>query len=84
MAEFKLAMVFKNAVDKNVSMTIPDVKPTVTQAEAVALMDTILTTGILPLIISHWCLRSIVKWWKPPLLTSTTSRKGTVVVYHKR
>lgn len=46
MAEFKLAMVFKNAVDKNVSMTIPDVKPTVTQAEAVALMDTILTTGI--------------------------------------
>lgn len=46
MAEFKLAMVFKNAVDKNVSMTIPDVKPTVTQAEAVALMDTILTVGI--------------------------------------
>lgn len=46
MAEFKLAMVFKNAVDKNVSMTIPDVKPTVTQAEAVALMDTILTAGI--------------------------------------
>ena len=46
MAEFKLAMVFKNALDKNVSMTIPDVKPTVTQAEAVALMDTILTTGI--------------------------------------
>ena len=46
MAEFKLAMVFKNAMDKNVSMTIPDVKPTVTQAEAVALMDTILTTGI--------------------------------------
>ena len=46
MAEFKLAMVFKNAVDKNVSMTIPDVKPTVTQAEAVALMDTILSTGI--------------------------------------
>jgi len=46
MAEFKLTMVFKNAVDKNVSMTIPDVKPTVTQAEAVALMDTILTTGI--------------------------------------
>ena len=46
MAEFKLAMVFKNALDKNVSMTIPDIKPTVTQAEAVALMDTILTTGI--------------------------------------
>lgn len=46
MAEFKLAMVFKNAVDKNVSMTIPDVKPTVTQAEAVALMDTILTVGV--------------------------------------
>ncbi|MBC3804283.1 DUF2922 family protein [Acetobacterium fimetarium] len=46
MAELKLAMVFKNAMDKNVSMTIPDVKPTVTQAEAVALMDTILTVGI--------------------------------------
>ena len=46
MAEFKLVMVFKNAMDKNVSMTIPDVKPTVTQAQAVALMDTILTTGI--------------------------------------
>ena len=46
MAEFKLAMVFKNALDKNVSMTIPDVKPTVTQAQAVALMDTILTVGI--------------------------------------
>ena len=46
MAEFKLVMVFKNAMDKNVSMTIPNIKPTVTQAEAVALMDTILTTGV--------------------------------------
>lgn len=46
MAEFKLAMVFKNAVDKNVSMTIPDVEPTVTQEQAVGLMDTILTAGI--------------------------------------
>ena len=46
MAEFKLVMVFKNAMDKNVSMTIPNIKPTVTQAEAVALMDTILTVGI--------------------------------------
>ena len=46
MAEFKLVMVFKNAMDKNVSMTIPNIKPTVTQAEAVALMDTILTANV--------------------------------------
>ena len=46
MAEFKLVMVFKNAADKNVSMTIPNIKPTVTQAEAVALMDTILTANV--------------------------------------
>ena len=46
MAELKLAMVFKNAMDKNVSMTIPNIKPTVTQAEAVALMDTILTANV--------------------------------------
>ena len=46
MAEFKLVMVFKNAADKNVSMTIPVIKPTVTQAEAVALMDTILTANV--------------------------------------
>lgn len=46
MAEFKLVMVFKNAMDKNVSMTIPNIKPTVTQAEAVALMDTILSANV--------------------------------------
>ena len=46
MAEFKLVMVFKNAADKNVSMTIPNIKPTVTQAQAVALMDTILTSNV--------------------------------------
>ena len=46
MAEFKLVMVFKNAKDKNVSMTIPNIKPTVTQAQAVALMDTILTANV--------------------------------------
>ena len=46
MAEFKLVMVFKNAMDKNVSMTIPNIKPTVTQAQAVALMDTILTANV--------------------------------------
>ena len=46
MASFKIVMSFKNNVDKNVTMTIADAKPTVTQAEAVAAMDAILAADI--------------------------------------
>lgn len=46
MANFKLAMVFKNTEGKNVTMTIADAKPTVAQAEAVAAMDAILAADI--------------------------------------
>lgn len=46
MPSYKIVMNFKNSGDKNTTMTIPDAKPTVTQAEAVAAMDAILTADI--------------------------------------
>jgi Protein of unknown function (DUF2922). len=46
MASFKIVMNFKNDVGKNVTMTVADAKPTVTQAEAVAAMDAILAADI--------------------------------------
>lgn len=46
MPSFKIAMNFKNSGDKNTNMTIPDARPTVTQAEAVAAMDAILAADI--------------------------------------
>ena len=42
----KIVMVFKNAMDKNTTMTITDTRPDVTQAEVLAAMDTILTANI--------------------------------------
>lgn len=46
MASFKILMNFKNTNGKNVSMTIPDAKPTVTQAVAMAAMDAILAADV--------------------------------------
>jgi hypothetical protein len=39
-------MNFKNSGDKNTTMTISDARPAVTKAEAVAVMDAILTADI--------------------------------------
>lgn len=46
MPEFKLVMTFKNAMNKNTAMTIPDARPDLTQAEAVAAMDTLLGADV--------------------------------------
>ncbi|KAF5068301.1 hypothetical protein DSECCO2_244610 [anaerobic digester metagenome] len=46
MPEFKIAMTFKNAMNKNTAMTIADARPDVTQAQAVAAMDAILAADI--------------------------------------
>lgn len=46
MPSYKIAMNFKNSGDKNTTMSISDARPDVTQAEAVAAMDTILATNI--------------------------------------
>lgn len=46
MASYKIVMNFKNSGDKNTTMTISDARPNVTQAEAVAAMDVILSSNI--------------------------------------
>lgn len=46
MASFKIAMNFKDTLGKNVTLSIPDAKPTVTQAVAMAAMDAILAADI--------------------------------------
>lgn len=46
MASYKIVMNFKNSADKNTIMSITDARPNVTQAEAVAAMDTILAADI--------------------------------------
>ena len=46
MPSYKIVMNFKNSGDKNTSMTISDARPEVTQVEAVAAMDAILTADI--------------------------------------
>jgi len=46
MPSYKITMNFKNSADKNTILTIPDARPTVTQAEAIAAMDAILTADI--------------------------------------
>lgn len=46
MPSYKILMNFKNSGNKNTAMTISDARPTVTQAEAVAAMDAILTADI--------------------------------------
>lgn len=46
MPEFKIVMSFKNAIDKNNTITISEARPDVTQAEAVAAMDAILAADI--------------------------------------
>lgn len=46
MPDYKITMDFKNSGGKNTTMTIPDARPDVTQAEAVAAMDAILAANI--------------------------------------
>jgi hypothetical protein len=46
MPDYKIVMNFKNSGDKNTTMSISDARPEVTQTEAVAVMDTILTANI--------------------------------------
>lgn len=46
MPENKIVMTFKNSANKNTDMTISDTRPDVTDAEAVAAMDTILAANI--------------------------------------
>lgn len=46
MASFKIVMNFKNTDGRNVTMTVPDAKPTVTQAVAMAAMDAILAADV--------------------------------------
>lgn len=46
MASFKIVMNFRNTLGKNVTMSISDAKPTVTQAEAMAAMDAILAADV--------------------------------------
>lgn len=42
----KIVMTFKDAMNKNTTMTITDARPDVTQAEVLAVMDTILSANI--------------------------------------
>lgn len=46
MPEYKLSMVFGNSADKTSTITLSNVDPEVTQAQAVALMDLIISTDI--------------------------------------
>lgn len=46
MPSYKIVMNFKNSGDKNTTMSISDARPNVTQAEAVAAMDTILAANV--------------------------------------
>ncbi|MBC3803924.1 DUF2922 family protein [Acetobacterium fimetarium] len=46
MTSYKITMVFKTSDNKNHTMTINDVRPAVTQAEANAAMDAILAADI--------------------------------------
>lgn len=46
MASYKIVMNFKNSADKNITMSFADARPDVTQAEAVAAMDVILSSNV--------------------------------------
>lgn len=46
MASNKIVMIFKNSAGKNTTMSFADARPDMTQAEALAAMDVILTSDI--------------------------------------
>lgn len=46
MPSYKIVMNFKNSGGKNTTMSFSDARPDVTQAEAMAVMDTILAANV--------------------------------------